>query len=64
MSTLRAVLNESKFASNFPIYLNREHVGRRSAMFKKNSEAIGTQKLGANLFQVSATLSKFAGNEA
>ena len=33
-------------------------------MFKKNSEAIGTQNLGANLFKVSPTLSKFAGNEA
>ena len=33
-------------------------------MFKKNSEAIAIQTLGANLFQVSSTLSKFAGNEA
>ena len=60
--------HSTRQGNSLPIFqyaLNREHVGRRSTMFKKNnSEAIGTQNVGANLFQVSASFSKFAGNEA
>ena len=53
------------FLSNFQISKNQENVRRRSSkIIKKNLEAIGTQQLGANSFQVFTILSQFAGRDA
>ena len=46
------------------ILLTQCYLHRGTCLNAMKKFGIGTQKLGANLFQVSSTLSKFAGNEA